>query len=318
MGISRREALKAFGLAGAAATLGGVSVNAQTAGTLAIPNGAGFNRIKVGDITVVVLSDGQGNPGALLPNWGANPELQDQFKATLVENFIDPAAVRNNFHPVLVDTGKNKVLIDSGSGVNANAPTGKLLNHLALAGYKPEDIDTVFLTHFHGDHINGMTNADSKAIFPNARVITGEAEHTFWTKPATGTVSAGVTKNIVSQAEKLKLVKGGAEIVPGLTTVESFGHTPGHQSVLVSSGSNQMMLFGDAAGHYLLSLQYPTAYLGFDNDKPAAVKTRAALFARVAAEKMLVTAYHFPFPGVGYIRKRSGEGYEFVPAPLQF
>jgi glyoxylase-like metal-dependent hydrolase (beta-lactamase superfamily II) len=316
MTISRREALKTFGLAGAAATIGGVSANAQS--SIAVPNGAGFNRIKVGEFSVVVLSDGQGNPGALLPNWGANPELQDEFKATLQANYIDPAAVRNNFHPVLVDTGKNKVLIDSGNGVNPNAPTGRLLNHLALAGYKPEDITTIFLTHFHGDHINGMTNAQSQAIFPNAQVITGETEHTFWTKPATGAVSAGVTKNVVSQSSKLKLIRGGMEIVPGLTTVESFGHTAGHQSVLVSSGSAQMMIFGDAAGHFLLSLNYPTAYLGFDADKPAAVKTRADLFRRVAAEKMLVTGYHFPFPGVGYIRRRNWGGYEFVPAYFQF
>jgi glyoxylase-like metal-dependent hydrolase (beta-lactamase superfamily II) len=316
MTISRREALKTLGLAGAAATIGGMTASAQS--NLVVPNGAGFNRLKIGEFTVVVLSDGQGNPGALLPNWGANPELQDEFKATLRANYIDPAAVRNNFHPVLVDTGKNKVLIDSGNGVNPSAPTGRLLSHLALAGYKPEDIDTVFLTHFHGDHINGMTNAQNQGIFPNAQIITGETEHTFWTKPATGAVSAGVTKNVVSQASKLKLIRGGMEIVPGLSTVESFGHTAGHQSVLVSSGTAQMMIFGDAAGHFLLSLNYPTAYLGFDADKPSAVKTRANLFRRVAAERMLVTGYHFPFPGVGYIRKRNWGGYEFVPAYFQF
>ncbi len=317
MGISRREALKTLGLASAVATIGGVSVsNAQS--NLVIPNGAGFNRIKVGEFTVVVLSDGQGNPAALLPNWGANPELQDEFKATLKANYIDVAAVRNNFHPVLVDTGKNKVLIDSGNGVNANAPTGRLLNHLALAGYKPEDIDTVYLTHFHGDHINGLTNAQTQAIFPKAQIIAGETEHTFWTKPATGVVGAGITKNIVSQSEKLKLIRDGVEIVPGLSTVGSPGHTLGHQSVLVSSGTAQMMIMGDAAGHFLLSLNYPSAYLGFDTDKPMAVKTRASLFRRVAAERMLVTGYHFPFPGVGYIRRRNFGGYEFVPAAFQF
>ena len=317
MGISRRDVLKTLATASAAATIGGVSMS-HAQSNLVIPNGAGFNRIKVGEFTVVVLSDGQGNPAALLPNWGANPELQDEFKATLKANYIDVAAVRNNFHPVLVDTGKNKVLIDSGNGVNANAPTGRLLNHLALAGYKPEDIDTVFLTHFHGDHINGLTNAQTQANFPKAQIITGETEHTFWTKPATGAVGAGVVKNIVSQSAKLKLIRDGAEIVPGLSTVGSAGHTVGHQSVLVSSGTAQMMIMGDAAGHFLLSLNYPSAYLGIDADKPMAVKTRASLFRRVAAERMLVTGYHFPFPGVGYIRKRNFGGYEFIPAAFQF
>jgi glyoxylase-like metal-dependent hydrolase (beta-lactamase superfamily II) len=319
--ISRRDAFKLLGVGGAAALVGSTGL-AQTqtgANTMAtVPNGSGFNRLKVGEFTVVVLSDGQSNPGPLLPNWGFNPELQDEFRATLIANFINPDATRNNFHPVLVDTGRNKVLIDTGNGVNANAPTGRLLQHLALAGYKPEDIDTVFLTHLHGDHMNGLTNAQSAAIFPNARVVMGEAEHTFWTKPATGAVNANVTKNIVSQAAKLTLVKPGAEIVPGLTTVDSAGHTPGHLSVLVASGTQQMMVFGDAAGHYLLSLQYPQAVLGFDNDKQMVVGTRARLFERVSTERMLVTAYHFPFPATGYIRKRAAGGYEFVPAALQF
>jgi glyoxylase-like metal-dependent hydrolase (beta-lactamase superfamily II) len=285
---------------------------------LVIPNGAGFNRLQIGDFTVVILSDGQSNPAALLPNWGANPELQDEFKATLKANYINPDAVRNNLLPVLVDTGKHKVLIDSGNGVNTNAPTGRLLNHLHLAGYTPEDIDTVFITHFHGDHIGGLTDSQSQAIFPKAQLITGEIEHRFWTTPSTGTISPVVTKNIVSQNEKLKLIGAHTEIVPGLSTVTTYGHTLGHQSVLISSGTAQMMILGDAAGHFLLSLHYPSAYLGFDGDKVEAVKTRANLFRQVAAERMLVTGYHFPFPGVGYIRKRNFGGYEFVPAPFLF
>jgi glyoxylase-like metal-dependent hydrolase (beta-lactamase superfamily II) len=318
MSISRREALKVLGLAGAATAAGGVSIGRAQTAAPAVPNGAGFNRVKLGEFTVVVLSDGQGNPGAILPNFGANPDKQEAFAQTLRENFIDPAAVRNNFHPVLVDTGRNKVLIDTGNGVNPAAPTGKLLAHLALAGYKPEDIDTVFITHGHGDHINGVTNAQNAPVFPNARFVMGEAEHTFWTKPANGQVAANVTKNIVSQAAKTTLLKSGAEIVPGLTTVDSPGHTPAHQSVLIASGTAQMMVFGDAAGHHILSLQYPEQYLGFDADKALVVQTRAKLFERVSSERMLVTAYHFPFPGVGYIRKRAAGGYEFVPAALQF
>jgi glyoxylase-like metal-dependent hydrolase (beta-lactamase superfamily II) len=318
--ISRRDAFKLLGVGGAATLLGGAaSAQTQPASTMAaVPNGAGFNRMKIGEFTVVVFSDGQSNPGPLLPNWGFNPELQADFQAALVANYLDPAATRNNFHPVLVDTGRNRVLIDSGNGVNPNAPTGRLLQHMALAGYKPTDIDTVFITHFHGDHINGLTNAESAAIFPNARLVTGEVEHTFWTKPAQGEVSAGVRKNIVSQSAKLTLVKPGAEIVPGLTTVDSPGHTPGHQSVLLSSGNAQMMVFGDALGHYILSLQFPGASLGFDNDKALAPQTRARLFDRVSTERMLVTGYHLPFPGAGYIRKRAAGGYEFVPAFFQF
>ena len=319
--LNRRDALKLIGAGALTATAGGTMTSTALAqGGVKAPNGSGFNRIKIGDLSVIVLSDGQTPPGALLPNWGANPELKADFEKTLAENFIDPAAARNNFTPVVVDTGKEKVLIDTGLGVQAqaDAPTGRLLAHLELAGLKPGDITTVFITHGHGDHIGGMTGPDGKPLFPNAKYVMGEAEHTFWTKPAQGEVTAGVKKNVVGVADRLTLVKPGAEIVPGLTTVDSPGHTPGHQSVLVSSGGKQMMVFGDAAGHFLLSLQYPQAYLGFDNDKQLVVQTRAKLFDRVSSEKMLVTAYHFPWPGAGYIRKRAAGGYEFVPAAFSF
>jgi glyoxylase-like metal-dependent hydrolase (beta-lactamase superfamily II) len=321
--VSRRDALKLLGGAGLLATSGGLpialsSASAQT--TSSLPNGAGFNRLKVGDFTVTVVSDGQTPPGPLLPSWGANPERQEDFKKTLIDNFIDPALARNNFNPVVVDTGKNKVLFDTGLGpqAQAGAPIGRLLENLKNAGYSPSDIDTVFITHGHPDHVQGMTDASGKPVFDKAQFVMGGVDFDFWTKPAQGAVSAPIAKNIAPFKDRFKLIKSGDEIVPGITSIDSPGHTPGHQSALLASGSSQMMLFGDAAGHYLLSLMYPEAYLGFDADKAVVVATRAKLFDRVASEKMLVTGYHFPFPAVGYIRKRAAGGYEFVPAAFSF
>jgi glyoxylase-like metal-dependent hydrolase (beta-lactamase superfamily II) len=320
-GVSRRDALKLLGGAGLLAASGGVplslsSANAQTVASL--PNGAGFNRLKIGDFTVTVLSDGQSPPGPLLPNWGANPDRQEDFKKTLSENFINPALARNNFNPVVVDTGKNKVLFDTGLGpqAQAGAPIGRLLENMKNAGLSPSDIDTVFITHGHPDHVQGMTDAAGKPVFDKAQFVMGGVDFDFWTKAAQ--VSAAIAKNIVPFKDRFKLIKPGDEIVPGITSVDSPGHTPGHQSVLLASGSSQMMVFGDAAGHYLLSLMYPEAYLGFDADKSVVLATRAKLFDRVASEKMLVSGYHFPWPAVGYIRKRAAGGYELVPAAFSF
>ena len=242
--VSRRNALKLFAGTGLVAANGGLGLNlasAQTAPAGAV-NGGGFNRIKIGDSTVIVLSDGQSAPGPLLPNWGANPDLKADFEKTLQEAFINPTAVRNNFNPVFVDTGKNKVLIDTGFGVpaQAGAPTGRLIAHLESAGVKAGEIDTVFITHGHGDHIGGMTGPDGKPLFPNAKYVMGETEHTFWTKPASGEVSAGIKKNVIGVQDRLSLIKAGAEIVPGLTSVDSPGHTPGHLSVLISSCENDI------------------------------------------------------------------------------
>ena len=117
--------------------------------------------------------------------------------------------------------------------------------------------------------------------------------------------------------ERIRPVEDGEEILPGVRAVASFGHTPGHMSLEAISEGKRLFIFGDAAGHYLLSLRFPQAYLAFDMDKAQVVRTRARLFQKVSEERSLITAYHFPWPAVGYIR-REGEGYAFVPAFFEF
>ncbi|PYE52958.1 MBL fold metallo-hydrolase [Deinococcus yavapaiensis] len=306
--LDRRDALKlTLGASLVAATSGftakaQTSQNAPAAGT----NGGGFYRTKVGDFTVVVLSDGQAAPGAALPNWGANPELQDQFAAALRENFIDPARYVNNFNPMLIDTGTQRVLIDTGRGGDA----GRLLANMAAAGYRPADVTTVFLTHGHGDHIGGL------ASFPGARLVMGEAEFNFWATQAQP--SAAVQKNLIANRARFTLLGENAEIVPGVTTVPAYGHTAGQFAVLVRSGDQQLMHLADAGGQSILSLRFPANYLGFDADKPTAVATRARLFDRASNDRLRVVGYHFPWPGIGYVRRREGGGYEFVPEYFLF
>lgn len=304
--MERRDFLKGTGLFLMAGLASGQAQGRSPRGV----NGGGFYRLQVGGITAIVLSDGQSAPGPLLPSWGANPELQEAFRRTLQEHFLNPEATRNNFNPVLLDTGPARLLVDAGRG----APSGgRLLEHLALAGYAPEEITHVFLTHGHPDHIGGLVDGEGRPVFPRAQLLMGEVDLDYWLKNP----SAAVNRALVPLRERIRSVRDGEEILPGVQAVASYGHTPGHMSLEVLSQGRRLFIFGDAAGHFLLSLRFPQAYLGFDMDRELVVRTRARLFQKVSQEMSLVTAYHFPWPGLGYIRP-SGEGYEFVPVFFEF
>lgn len=311
--VNRRDTLRLLGAAGllsAAAPL----VRAQQAApaTPATPaaangpmNGNGFYRQKIGDMTLTVVSDGTSPLAALLPTWGANPDRQAEFAATLAEYSVPATNTVNHFNPVVIDTGRHRVLIDTGRGGEA----GQLANNLRRAGILPNTIDTVFITHGHGDHIGGLTRAGSP-VFPRARHVMGSAEFQFWTTQANP--SASVQANLIALKDRFTLIAPDAEIVPGLTAIASPGHTANHLSVRATSGNQSALILGDAAGHFLLSLRHPGAYVGFDVNGAQAAATRARLFEMAVQEKMWVSAYHFPFPAVGHLRKLP-VGYEYEP-----
>jgi glyoxylase-like metal-dependent hydrolase (beta-lactamase superfamily II) len=302
--VSRRDALKLLGLASATTAL--QPALAQSSAPAPALNGAGFYRFKLGSYTLTVLSDGQSPPGNAFPNWGATPGRQADFESALRENYLDSTQFVNNFNPMLIDTGREKILIDTGRG----GQNGQLIANLARAGVQPQDITTVFITHGHPDHVGGLA-ASGQPNFANAKLLMGETEMQFWLSQATPPA------NLAALKDRFSLVKPGDSIASGISAVDTSGHTIGHLAVQVASGNQTLWHLGDSGGHALLSLRFPDHYLGFDSDPQKAVATRARLWQAAAADGISVVGYHFPWPAVGKIRK-SGSAYEYVPAFFLF
>jgi len=226
---------------------------------------------------------------------------------------------------ILVNTGDKLVLIDAGCGVDKfQKTTGGLIGNLAAAGYAPDDIDMILFTHAHFDHLWGISDHENASLlFPSAEFVASEAEVAFWSAPEWANRLSPALKPEVTRANlklaspRLRLIKAAAEVAPGVTTFDTAGHTPGHISVHISSGSEEMLLTGDVVVNSTVSFLHPEWPFGFDMDVPLATKARMAFLDRAAADKTLVGCYHLPFPGFGHVvRERSG--YRWLPADWQW
>jgi glyoxylase-like metal-dependent hydrolase (beta-lactamase superfamily II) len=223
---------------------------------------------------------------------------------------------------LLVETGDKRVLIDSGMGQSDPNDPGHLLDWLRAENITPESIDTVVITHYHQDHIGGLLDHAGNPTFPNARVVVPGQEHDYWMREdilagVDPSDAARLRQTFAAYAEQLTLMDDTADIEPGIHYVTALGHSPGHQAVQIESGDARMLHIVDAI-HMPIQLNALDG-APFDWQQPdIAIATRRALLARAESENLLLMAYHFPFPGVGYVRRRDDllawEPYA-VPAP---
>ena len=316
--MNRRVFSRAL-LAGAAAAVAPTALaHAPEAGKRAQP---GFYRFKLGTIEITVVSDGTLAFPTETP-WGDRAE---DARGLLTSTFHPSRPEVVQIHTTLVNTGDKLMLIDAGCGVDKfQNTTGRLLGNLASAGYAPGDIDMILFTHLHFDHLWGISDAkNASLLFPSAEFVAGETEVAFWSDPALPSKLPPAQQPAITQTNlklaspRLRQIKAGAEVVPGVTTFDTPGHTPGHMSVHISSGSGEMLLTGDVVFDTEVSFLHPEWPFGFDIDAPLATKTRMAFLDRAAADKTLVGSYHLPFPGLGHV-VREGSGYRWLPADWQW
>lgn len=211
---------------------------------------------------------------------------------------------------LLVDTGDKRVLIDSGMGQSDPNDPGYLLDQLQAENITPESIDTVVITHYHQDHIGGLLDNAGNPIFPKARLVVPGQEHDYWMREdilagLDAPDAARLRQTFAAYAERLTLMDDTADIEPGIHYVPAPGHSPGHRAVHIESGEARLLHIVDTI-HMPLQLNALDS-APFDWQQPdIAMSTRRALLARAESENLLLMAYHFPFPGVGYIRQRGG------------
>jgi len=314
--LDRRTLLRAGSAAAGAAALAPTAPALAYSPQIGKPTQPTFYRFKLGTIEVTVVSDGTlVFPAETL--WG---DRADDARGLLASVFQRPAPVGLQLNTILVNTGARLVLIDAGCGVDKfQKTTGALLRNLAAAGYAPGDIDTILFTHFHFDHLWGISDHENASLlFPAAEFVASETEFAFWSTPDLADRLPPAQQPRVTQANlklarpRLRLIKDVAEVVPGVTTFGTPGHTPGHISVNISSGGKELLLTGDVVVNSEVSFLHPEWPFGFDIDVPLATRTRQAFLDRAAADKTLVGGYHLPFPGFGHVVREEG-GYRWLP-----
>ncbi|MBH9553689.1 MBL fold metallo-hydrolase [Inhella gelatinilytica] len=275
----------------------------------------GWFRMKLGQFEVTALNDGifrlpvdkllqTDDPGLVVRR------LQHAYLGIPLDTSVNAYLVHTGEKLVLIDTGVNK----------ANPSVGFALEHLRASGYTPEQVDEIYITHFHGDHIGGLTDKEGRAVFPNAIVRADQRESGFWLgDPAQapeaargGMANAQRVLKPYLEAGRFKAFDGATELVKGVRAVPTYGHTPGHTIYVAESGADKMVFWGDLMHVAAVQFKNPEVTIQFDSDPKSARPQREAQYQDAAKGGYYVGVTHVSFPGIGKLRP-DGKGYEWIP-----
>jgi len=293
----------------------------------------GWTRFQHGDFQCTVVTDGPlkiGPPANGFPK--ADP---NEIKALLTAAFLPTDSTTLNQNLLIVNTGESLVLFDTGCGVNQSfgkssfgpqvgPDIGRAISNMRATGIDPEDIDLVAITHAHPDHCWGLVDDTGNRLYPNAKIAISATDYDYWTDlshiPEAPTqhkkdAFSGAHYNLLPYRDHLVFVKDGKQVVPGITAHAAIGHSPGHHIYAIESRGETLIDIGDLSHHQVLLLKRPRWQFEFDYDSAKAAETRIRLFDQIVQERHAILAYHFPFPGLGHLRK-DADGYTWVATPI--
>lgn len=312
---SRRDILKMTAAAPA------LTLPATKLAALGGPDGAqapGYFKFTLGEAKLTVVSDGNLSLAASAFGINADPA---EVQAFLIRHFQNTESVTAHTNHVVIELGDAVVLVDVGSGNRFAETAGRMLENLEKAGIDYDSITHVVLTHAHPDHIWGIRDDFDEAIFPDAEYFMGEFEHSWWMTPdrvnqvpeSLQQLVAGAVNSLNADLLQLTQVQNEHQVAPGITMIDTPGHTLGHMSLRIESNGEQLIVLGDVARHAFFDFERPDWVGSPDMDAGQTVATRKRIFDMAATDRIAVLGYHFPFPGVGHVMVE-GDAYRYVPA----
>lgn len=316
---TRRGALQALGAGAvvAAASMGGLGVALAAAPPLGKQAGGAY-RYKIGDIEATQVTDGA-RTFPLADNFVRNAP-REQINAALTAAYMPADKMTIVFNPMVLNTGGKLVVIDTGNGPDPKGEVGQFVANMTASDIDPKTVDMVVISHFHGDHINGIRAADGGLAFANAEIKVPAAEWAFWMSDenmakapeAMKGAFANVRRVFKDLGDRVSPYQMDKELVSGVTPFATWGHTPGHTSYAVQSGNQKLLIQSDITNHPALFVRNPGWHAIFDQDPVMAEETRRKFFDRASADKVMIAGFHYPFPSVGHVEK-DGTGYRLVP-----
>jgi glyoxylase-like metal-dependent hydrolase (beta-lactamase superfamily II) len=299
------------------ATIFGLAASqAFAAAPMAETSAPGYYRFMLGGFEVTALSDGTVD----LP---VDQLLHEPAAKTVaaLERAFQKTPQETSDNAYLINTGKRLILIDTGAGDLFGPTLGKLMSNLKASGYTAAEVDDIFLTHMHPDHVGGLAK-NAVIQFPNAIVHAERDEGAYWLSETNLAKAPEASKAFFKdamaevdpyvKAGKFRPFTGDVALLPGVRSYTSFGHTAGHTSYLIESQGQKLLVMGDLIHVPAVQLDHPDVTIAFDSDPKEAAASRIRVFNQMARDRTLVAGAHIPFPGIGHLRA-AGTSYQWVP-----